>query len=94
MTDKHILIQGGGRGLGLALVRRLLTDSTTRLTATAREPQASEDLVALHAAYGGDRLALQALDITDEKSIAAARGAVGARHERLDLMITCAGLLH
>ena len=94
MTDKHILIQGGGRGVGLALGRRLLTDSATCITATARDPQASEALVALREEYGPDRLALVALDISDEASIAAARATVGKRHERLDLMIICAGLLH
>lgn len=94
MTDKHILIQGAGRGLGLALVRRLLTDATTRMTATARDPEASEALVGLRDEYGADRLDLVALDITDESSIAAARAKVGERHSRLDLMITCAGLLH
>lgn len=94
MTTKHVLIQGGGRGLGLALVRRILTDRATIVTATARDPETSKELVALRDEYGRDQLALQPLDITDETSIESARAALGERHGRLDLMITCAGLLH
>lgn len=94
MSDKHILVQGGGRGLGLALVKRLLADDTTVVTVTARDPAAHDELQALAEDYGDARLALSSLDITDENSIAEARRAVGERHPRLDLMLTCAGMLH
>ncbi|MGB7758164.1 MAG: SDR family oxidoreductase [Salinisphaera sp.] len=94
MSHKHILIQGGARGLGLALVNRLLADEGNVITATARDPAASQRLIELQDTYGESRLALQKLDITDESSIASARESLGARQERLDLMIICAGLLH
>lgn len=94
MSQKHILIQGAARGLGLALVRRLLADQQTVITATARDPQASQALLALRERYGESRLYLQPLDITDEDSLIDARRTIGQRHERLDLMMTCAGLLH
>lgn len=94
MNRQHILIQGGGRGIGLALVRRLLAENETKITATARAPENNEALVALRDEYGDHRLALTSLDITDESSIAAARRRVGERHEQLDLMMTCAGILH
>lgn len=94
MTTKHILVQGGARGLGLALVQQLLADPATSITATTRDPAGASSLQALIDEYGDDRLAIQALDITDESSIEHARQAVGERHARLDLLINCAGLLH
>ena len=94
MTTKHILIQGGARGLGLALVQQLLEDDATRITATTRRPANADALTSLQSEVGEERLAIVALDITDEASIREAREAVGARHDRLDLLINCAGLLH
>ena len=94
MTDRRILIQGGARGLGLALTERLLADETNTLVVTARDPDASRRLSELQDTHGESRLRLQKLDITDESSIAAARKAFGTHHGRLDLMIICAGLLH
>lgn len=94
MKEKLILIQGAGRGLGLALVRQLLQDDAARVFATARDQQTSEGLVELHNQYGDDRLQLVTLDLADDDSIASARQQVGQQAERLDLMMTCAGLLH
>lgn len=94
MASKHILIQGGARGLGLALVTQLLEDAATRVSATTRHPENADELKALQARAGEDRLAIVALDITDEASIEQARQDIGERHPRLDLLINCAGLLH
>jgi len=94
MAKKHILIQGAGRGLGLALVSQLLTDDDARVSATVRDPLRANDLQDLQTHYGEDRLAIHALDLSDESSIAHARESVGQRHPRLDLLMTCAGLLH
>lgn len=92
MGDKHVLIQGAGRGVGLALVEQLLLDERVQLVATVREPHSAERLQAL--ANDSARLQILTLDLTDEDSIAEARAAVEARHPRLDLLVTCAGLLH
>lgn len=95
MTQTRVLIQGAGRGLGLAFVERLLADqNATSIIATAREPDHAQRLRALAKRYGPARLQVLALDIADQTSIAAARRQIAATTRRLDLMITCAGVLH
>ena len=62
----NILIQGGGRGIGLALARRALAAGAERLVVTARDPGSS----AAHAELGGDALVtFLPLDITDDAGI-------------------------
>ena len=89
-----VLVQGASRGIGLALVRRLLAHSECgRLFATCRNPQAAEELATLAEEYPR-RLSVLRLDLLDETSIAAAASAVGAGAARLALVINCAGVLH
>jgi NAD(P)-dependent dehydrogenase (short-subunit alcohol dehydrogenase family) len=89
-----VLVQGASRGIGLALVRRLLEHSEVgRVFATCRNPQAAEQLATL-ADGCPRRLSVLPLDLLDESSIAAAASAVGARAARLALVINCAGVLH
>ena len=94
MTQKTTLIQGAARGLGLALVQRVLADSDDQVLATARDPDHAKDLQALGGRYGGNRLHLLALDVADESSIERARQQAGEHAERLERVIICAGLLH
>ncbi|MES1942370.1 short-chain dehydrogenase/reductase SDR [Salinisphaera sp. T5B8] len=95
MQRKHYLIQGGGRGLGLALVERLLEDDEhAQVIATVRTPATADRLRALAEREGEDRVQIVTLDIGDEDSIAAARQQVGQISDRLDLLMICAGLLH
>lgn len=94
MHEQQVLIQGAGRGVGLALVEQLLRDESVRLSATVRDPASASTLRALADTHGDQRLAIFALDLSDENSIRAAREAIHERHARLDLMMICAGLLH
>jgi len=95
VVDNTTFIQGGGRGLGLAFVDCLLAaDTDNRVIASARNPQTSPDLHRLRETYGRDRLQLVALDIGDENSVRTARQQTADLTDRLDLMISCAGLLH
>ncbi|ERJ20409.1 3-oxoacyl-acyl-carrier protein reductase [Salinisphaera shabanensis E1L3A] len=95
MTRRHYFIQGGGRGLGLALVERLLArDERAQVIVAVRAPESAEPLRRLIEREGEERVQIVALDLTDESSIAAARRHVGELTERLDLLMTCAGLLH
>ena len=69
----NILIQGGGRGIGLALARRALAAGAERLVVTARDPGSS----AAHAELVGDaRVTFLPLDITDDASIRNAAGEI------------------
>lgn len=87
------LVQGASRGLGLALVERLLAREPLRVVATARDPAGSAGLAALRARYGR-RLLCETLDVRDETSIAKAAAHISALHPRLHLLVNCAGLLH
>lgn len=95
MTHRNYLIQGGGRGLGLAMVERLLADDDHgQVIASVRDPERAKALAALADDVGAARLRVVALDLTDEDSVRAARERVGEITDRLDLVVTCAGLLH
>ncbi|NNL64798.1 MAG: SDR family oxidoreductase [Myxococcales bacterium] len=88
------LVQGGSRGIGLALVRDLLLrPDVGRGIATARRPEASDGLRELRESHG-DALTLVALDASDEPSIAAAAEGVAGSVDRLHLLVNCAGILH
>ena len=94
-TGRTIFIQGAGRGLGLALAERVLAaQPRARVIASARAPADSPGLQRLSDSDEGQRLHTLALDISREDSIRDAREALDAITDRLDMMITCAGLLH
>ena len=87
----NILIQGGGRGIGLALARRALAAGAERLVVTARDPSSS----AAHAELAGDaRLTFVPLDITNDAGIRNAAGEIKALVPRLDRVICTSGILH
>ena len=86
----NILIQGGGRGIGLALARRALAAGAQRLIITARDPGNS----AAHAELGGDaRVTFLHLDITDDTGIRNAASEIKALVTRLDRVICTSGIL-
>ncbi|EMD39458.1 hypothetical protein CERSUDRAFT_121736 [Gelatoporia subvermispora B] len=69
MSQKYAwLITGTSRGIGLELVRQLLTDSVNIIIATCRNPQGATALHNLQNAAKGE-LHIVRLDITDEDSI-------------------------
>jgi NAD(P)-dependent dehydrogenase (short-subunit alcohol dehydrogenase family) len=86
----NILIQGGGRGIGLALARQALAAGAERLVVTARDP----GNCAAHAELGGDALVtFLPLDITDDAGIRNAAGEIKALVPRLDRVICTSGIL-
>ena len=86
----NILIQGGGRGIGLALAQRALAAGATRLVITARQPNASP----AHSALAGDpRVTLLPMDITRDDEIRAACGEIKAMMPQLDRVICTSGIL-
>lgn len=95
MTGGYHFIQGGGRGLGLAVVKRLLSyDEHAQVIVSVRDPDHARELADLATAVGKQRLTVIALDLVDDASIRAARERVEEITDRLDLMMICGGLLH
>ncbi|MEC8126801.1 MAG: SDR family NAD(P)-dependent oxidoreductase [Pseudomonadota bacterium] len=86
----NVLIQGGGRGIGLALARRALAAGAERLVITARQPEASP----AHAELAADpRITFLAMDVTDDAGIRAACAATRDILPRLDRVICTSGIL-
>jgi NAD(P)-dependent dehydrogenase (short-subunit alcohol dehydrogenase family) len=87
------LIQGASRGIGLALVRKLLeSEAAEKIYATCRDPASAETLRALDP--GGSRVTVIPLDVTSEPTITSAARQVAGQTDRLDYLINCSGILH
>ena len=82
------LVTGAGRGLGLALTRRLV-ESGYRVIGTAREPARYPALDELQAS---GRFEAFPLDVSAPASIEALPAALGGSIDALDVLINCAGI--
>jgi NAD(P)-dependent dehydrogenase (short-subunit alcohol dehydrogenase family) len=80
-----VLISGCSTGIGRALAMEFAARNW-RVFATARKPAAINDLKVLN-------MEIAALDVTDEKSIAACVDSVIAKAGRIDMLVNNAGLL-
>ena len=91
----NILIQGGGRGIGLALARRALARralaaGTDRLIITTRQPASAPG----HDELAADsRVSILPLDVTSDASIRTAAADIRAMVPRLDRVIFTSGML-
>lgn len=94
MDHAYALVTGANRGLGLALVQRLLARGD-RVVATCRQPGKATALNVLAAQHPG-RLHVLPLDVADPKSIAALAAELPLVDTglRLRLLVNCAGVLH
>lgn len=81
IKDSVVLITGANRGLGRALVDASLSAGAKRVYATARDPRGLSGL--------GERVVPLALDVTDERSLAAA----AAQAPDVSLLINNAGVI-
>ena len=86
----NILIQGGGRGIGLALARQALAAGADRLIITARQPMNAP----AHAELASDaRVSFLPLDVTDDAGIRATAAEISEMVPRLDRVICTSGML-
>jgi NAD(P)-dependent dehydrogenase (short-subunit alcohol dehydrogenase family) len=95
MPERHCLVTGANRGLGLEFVRQLLARGD-RVIATCRHPGRATALNALAGGHPG-RLHVLPLDVADPRAIAEVVRELlllGDDAERIDLLVNCAGVLH
>ncbi|MGK5684976.1 SDR family NAD(P)-dependent oxidoreductase [Actinoplanes sp. URMC 104] len=91
MNESRIaLVTGANRGIGRAVADRLAGLGTTVLIG-ARSPERGVDAAEKIRAAGGTAYAI-GLDVTDERSVAAAAGEIGERFGRLDVLVNNAGI--
>lgn len=80
------MVTGSSRGLGRALVERLIA-AGHRVAATARKPEDLSDLVEKH----GDRIKAIALDVTDPEAARLAASSAVDTFGRIDVLVNNAG---
>jgi NAD(P)-dependent dehydrogenase (short-subunit alcohol dehydrogenase family) len=80
------LVTGSSSGFGRAIVQNAV-EAGDVVVATARRPQALDDLVAAHP----DQLEAVALDVTDTAAVTAVVADVAARYGRIDVLVNNAG---
>src|SRR5262245_25015937 len=89
LDGKVALVTGASRGIGRAIAPRL-AERGAWVVAAARERHADQCAAALTAR--GLRADAITLDVTDAAALEAAPAAVAARHGRLDILVSNAGV--
>lgn len=96
MNDRSgiAVVIGASHGIGLAMVRDLLTrPQVSRVYAASRQALLSDELNTL-AGKQGERLQILSVDSTREADIVRLANEVRERDQRLHWLINCAGMLH
>lgn len=89
--DRVALITGGGRGIGAATAQ-LLARQGAAVAVTDVDAGPAEEIAAGIRAEGGRALAT-ACDVTDRAQVEAAVAQAVAEFGRLDILVTCAGII-
>ena len=89
LSGKVALVTGASRGIGRAIAARLAADGAT-VIAAARSDHAQACAAELAAA--GHAVEAMTLDVTDSAAVEAAPGAIVAKHGRLDILVSNAGI--
>jgi len=86
----HVVIQGGGRGIGLAIAKQAVAAGATKIFLTARAPASSKGFCAIPPS---DIVRWAAMDFLDETSIAATAKDILQVMPRIDRLVMVAGVL-
>ena len=86
-------VQGASRGIGLAILRQLLTDNRFDAVYASARTEHEPALIELTEQYP-ERLRVLTLDVCNENSITAAAAALDTAKTTLSLLINCSGVLH
>ena len=92
LTNKVALIQGGSRGIGAAIAKRLAKDGAAVAITYASSAQKAEELVQEIQAQGGRALAIKA-DSADAKQIQDAVSLTADTFGKIDILVNNAGVL-
>jgi 3-oxoacyl-[acyl-carrier protein] reductase len=92
LQDKVAFIQGGSRGIGAAIVKRLARDGAAVAFTYSQSAASANALVAEVEAAGGRALAIRA-DSASEQEIRGAIGEAVRTFGRLDILVNNAGVL-
>ncbi len=89
-NNKIAIVTGAARGIGLEIVKRLLSDDVTVIAVDLN----AELLAQLPETLGqpGDKLETKALDVTDSEGFAALADDVADRHGSIDILVNNAGI--
>ncbi|MGH8782460.1 SDR family NAD(P)-dependent oxidoreductase [Paraburkholderia sp.] len=93
LEGRVVVITGGARGIGYAVAQRALRSgaAVSLWDVDADRLASSERELAKLVAEPGD-VSSATVELTDERSVAAATAATIARHQRIDVLINCAGI--
>jgi len=91
LDGKVALITGGARGIGGAAAVRFAAEGAKVIVADLLESEASETVQTIHAA-GGEAHFVRT-DVTNEDACRAMGQAAMDRYGKLDIVVTCAGIL-
>lgn len=92
LSNKIAFVQGGSRGIGAAIVKRLAADGATVAFTYVTSPQPAQELVSQIEAAGGRALAIQA-DSADASALKQAISIAAETFGGLDILVNNAGVL-
>ena len=87
-----VITAAAGAGIGAATARRCLDEGARVVISDQHEARLAAFAAELTVGYGGDRVAAQPCDVTDDAAVTALIGAAVARFGRIDIMVNNAGL--
>ncbi|HEX2186804.1 MAG TPA: glucose 1-dehydrogenase [Chloroflexota bacterium] len=91
LADKVVVVTGGARGIGGATAKRLAAEGAKVVIADILAAEAEETVGAINGG-GGEALFVKT-DVTQEEACRALAEATVERFGRLDVIVTCAGIL-